>query len=71
MLVDIDVPVGSQIIHLTRPDGSSTLSIPQEIFEMAATQYKTNLSQMHRGLGGFKDVAHVREFAKAVMEQTT
>lgn len=69
MLVDIDVPAGERIIFMTREDGSSTVSVPQAVFEAAANQMKTNIDQAWRGLAGFRNAAHAKEFVRMIAEQ--
>lgn len=48
MMVDIDVPAGNQLIHVTRPDGSSTISLPQKVFQSAVTQHVNHLDAVSR-----------------------
>lgn len=43
-VVDIDVPAGFQIVFVMRPDGTSTVSVPQGVFEEAIDKH--NLSML-------------------------
>lgn len=43
-VVDIDVPQGYQIVLVCRPDGTTTVSVPQDVFEDAIDKH--NLSML-------------------------
>lgn len=48
MFVDIDIPAGTQAIHIMRADGSSTISVPENVFQSAATSYSKKTDAVAR-----------------------
>lgn len=59
MLVDIDVPPGSQIVHVTRPDGSTTVSVPIKAFQAAVEVFDGRIDAITRHYAADQLVADV------------
>lgn len=64
MWVDIDVPAGSQVVHVTRPDGSTTVSVPHKAFQEAVRVYEERVDATTRTFAADQLLADVNRDAR-------
>lgn len=64
MWVDIDVPAGCQVIHVTRPDGSTTLSVPHKAFQAAVEVFEGRVDATMRTFAADQLLADVNRDAR-------